>query len=242
METQNLIEEHLSLAEPPGKSAPWSLVILLVFLVIGLLFVIVNRSNETQLSPSEDFSGIDESELTLARSEVESMRNKAEQMMQRINELEQQQEAERKVADTRHEKLVRENKILEDRSSNSIAEVDRLKRQLQSAAPKDASPASPPKAESVVSNNNGTPYRVTGLRPGDTLNVRSGPGVSNPVVTALQNGAKVAVTGASIMNGPDEWLPCTIILNGVDPATGYNRSWDQKCWINSFFVEQVPDQ
>ncbi|NQX00116.1 hypothetical protein HQ447_05605 [bacterium] len=66
--------------------------------------------------------------------------------------------------------------------------------------------------------------------------------MSYTVVTALQNGVKVTVTGAAVMNGPDAWLPCIIALNGVDPATGYNRSRDQKCWINSFFIEQIENQ
>lgn len=256
---------HL-ISEPPVQSAPWYLVILLVFLVIGLLLVIVNKSNERpRITPPVFSSGIDEIELVSARGEAESMRKKASQMGQRISELEQQQEAERKDAETRVKKLLREKKILEDSSSNSIAEVERLKRQLLSTNPKDPQrpaplqdapssmllpslfePKDPPRpaplrAEPVVSNNS-TLYRVTGLIEGDTLNVRTGPGASNPIVIRLYNGVELSVVDAALTNGSDIWLPCLIDKTFTDPSTGLTKSMKLKGWVNSIFVEQVPGQ
>lgn len=241
------------ISDSTGKSAPWSLVILLVCLVIGLLFVIVNRSNEApEIAPPVSPSGMDERELTSARNEVESMRNKAAQIEQgnaelkkRIAKLEQQQENESKVAEAKVEKLQREKKALEDSYLNSIAEVDSLKRQLQNAAPQDsprtATPQTPPQEAPVVSIDTNL-YRVTGLIEGDTLNVRSGPAASNAIVIRLHNGVEFSVVGAAVANGPDLWLPCVIDNTFPDFSTGQNRSIKQRGWVNSTFAEQVPNQ
>lgn len=231
------------ISEAPRKSAPWSVVVLLVCLVIGLLIAVVNKSNETpRITPSVSSSEINERELALAQSQAETMRTRVAQMKQRIGELEQQQEAERKVAEACLEKLLREKKVLEDSSSNSIAEIDRLKRQLQSAAPKDPPRPAPPQAEPAVSNNNGTLYKVTGLIDGDTLNVRSGPGAINPIVIRLYNGVELSVLGGAVTNGPDTWLPCLIDKTFTDPSSGLVKTLKQKGWVNSYFIEQVPGQ
>jgi hypothetical protein len=176
------------------------------------------------------------------------MRNKTAQieqgngeLKQRIAELEQQQENESKVDEAEMEKLQREKKALDDSYSNSIAEVDRLKRLLQSAAPQDPPRPAPPQAEPVVPNNSNL-YRVTGLFEGDTLNVRSGPGASNPIVIRLYNRVEFSVVGAAVTNGPDEWLPCVINKTFIDPSTGLTRSLKQQGWVNSTFVEPVPPQ
>jgi hypothetical protein len=231
------------LIETSDKSAPWSLVVILICIVVGLLFTIINKPNKNLgITPSASSSGIDERELASAKSEAESMRTNVAHMEQRIGELEQQLESERKVAETRAEKLLREKQTLEVSSSSSIAEIDSLKRQLQSAAPKDPPRPAPPQAEPVVSNNNSTIYRVTGLVDGDTLNVRSGPGASNPVVIRLYNGVKLSVVGDGVTNGPDTWLPCSINKIFTEPPTGLVQTFKQEGWVNSYFIEQVPGQ
>ena len=228
-------------SDASGISAPWSLVVILACVVIGLVFVITNRSNdatanETSAAPSSE---IDEHELISAQREAKILKINTTKMEGRISELEQQLVAERLDANAKFTTLLSAKKNSENNGSDLLAEVDRLKRQLQSSALKDPPPAASRQLEPMDSNYNGTPYRVTGLRPGDTLNVRSGPGVNYSIVTALQNGAKVTGTGAAVMNGPDEWLPCIIAQDNVDPATGYHRSSLQKCWINSYFIERA---
>lgn len=43
---------------------------------------------------------------------------------------------------------------------------------------------------------------------GDTLNVRTGPGMKDPTTTRLPGGtAHVQITGASVMNERTEWVP-----------------------------------
>lgn len=54
-------------------------------------------------------------------------------------------------------------------------------------------------------------YTVVGLEVGDTLNVRSGPGVKNPIVARLPNSySGVELSGAAVTNGPTVWVPIKI--------------------------------
>lgn len=51
-------------------------------------------------------------------------------------------------------------------------------------------------------------YIITNVAEGDTLNIRSGPGMNFPVVATLANQTSgVKITGDSVMNGADDWLP-----------------------------------
>lgn len=50
-------------------------------------------------------------------------------------------------------------------------------------------------------------YYVTGVPSGDTLSVRSGPGMSYPKVSAISNNTRVFVLGGPVMNGTTPWLP-----------------------------------
>ena len=224
-------------SETSGKSAPWSVVVILVFLVVGLLFAIVNKSNEanevppniTSVAPS---SGIDERERISAQREAEALQSNTTKLAGRISELEQQLAAERIEANAKVATLLREKKTLESTGSDLLAQVDRLKRQLQDIAQKEPPPAAPPQSV-LVAQNNGTLYRVAGLAFGDFLNVRSGAGASYSIVIRLKNGVEVSVAGAAVTNGTDVWLPCLI-------DTGLTQK--QKGWVNSAFVEPVPPQ
>jgi formylglycine-generating enzyme required for sulfatase activity len=54
----------------------------------------------------------------------------------------------------------------------------------------------------------GRNYVITNIVEGDTLNVRSGPGMNFPVVAKLVNGTSgVSITGDQVLNGSDDWLP-----------------------------------
>jgi hypothetical protein len=224
------------------KAASSSLVAGLVFAVVVLLLIVIikfNHSPEHVATPIASSSEY-EAELRTARAETEASRREIAGMEGKIRDLEEQLVASPSKTEEQVAGLLEENKRLKSQNGEISVENSRLTERLQTATRlATASGSSPPVQNSPVIQEDGQSYRVTGLRPGDTLNVRSGPGVSNPVVTALQNGANVTVTGAAVMNGPDEWLPCILTLNGVDPVTGYNRSWNQKCWINSFFIEPI---
>lgn len=53
-------------------------------------------------------------------------------------------------------------------------------------------------------------WQITGIVPGDTLNVRTGPGMNFPIATKLENGTgNIHVTGDKVMNGKDDWVPVT---------------------------------
>jgi S1-C subfamily serine protease/Tfp pilus assembly protein PilF len=49
--------------------------------------------------------------------------------------------------------------------------------------------------------------RVVGVGANDSLSVRSGPGATFSIVTAVANGSEIFVTGRSEVNGATEWVP-----------------------------------
>jgi uncharacterized protein YraI len=62
----------------------------------------------------------------------------------------------------------------------------------------------------VARAEEGKTYEITGVATGDTLNIRSGPGPTFPVVAKLLNGdGGIQIRGESVMNGKDEWTPIT---------------------------------
>jgi len=55
-----------------------------------------------------------------------------------------------------------------------------------------------------------TTYTVTRISVGDTLNIRSGPGMNFSIAAKLTNGATdIQIRGEAVMNGNDEWVPIT---------------------------------
>ncbi len=231
-----------SVASNTKQAASRSLVAGLICAVVVLLLVVIiqfNRAPEQAVTPAAS-SSENEDELRKARAETKASRSGIAQMEGKIRDQEELLVASRSEAERQLANLLEENTKLKSQSVELISETSLLKLQLQIATrPITVSEPPPPVQKTPAVQQDGQAYMVAGLRPGDTLNVRTGPGVSYSIVAALHNGAKVTATGIAIMNGPDEWLPCIITLNGVDPATGYNRSWNQKCWINSFFIEPI---
>jgi hypothetical protein len=100
------------------------------------------------------------------------------------------------------------------------------------AVPKTPTPAPTvaPTATAAPSFQTNASYRVAFVEDDDTLNVRSGPGVSNPVTSELApNAVNIRVTGAGQRVGDSLWLPIT-----ADNAAG---------WVNSFYLtEMVNDE
>ena len=79
--------------------------------------------------------------------------------------------------------------------------------------------ANPPK--------NRSEYFVFGVPEGDTLTVRSGPGMDFKRITSLANGAmKVFVTGKARINGSTEWVP-------IEAIGGAG-------WVRSKYLRPVP--
>ena len=133
----------------------------------------------------------------------------------------------------KYEALRREKKASEDKTGGLLAEVDSLKRQLQDYARRVPSADKPAQAVVPSAPNVGKLYRVAGLYADDSLNLRSGPGASKPIVIQLKNGVELSVVGSAVKNGPDVWLPCVIENAGSSSLKG---------WVNSNFVEPVPAQ
>jgi hypothetical protein len=227
------------------QAASSSLVAGLICAVVVLLVVIIiqfNQASDHETPPVLSAMGND-SELAAARNETKAARSEIAQGERKIRDLEEQLMASLNTAEERVASLLEKNKRLEMLSSDLSSETARLKSQLLTTTRPTTVPESlPPVQKTPVAQQDGKIYRVAGLRTGDNLNIRSGPGTSYPTIAALQNGVRVTVIGDAVMNGPDAWLPCSMVLSGVDPTTGSNRSWNQKCWINSFFLEQIDSQ
>ena len=88
-------------------------------------------------------------------------------------------------------------------------------------------------------------FMVSGLAPGDSLNIRSGPGSNNPAAgLRLHNGSYVKVLGKAVRNDADDWLPisCGPIL-WIDPKTHTTGPEHVKGWVNAkYIVDASPPQ
>jgi hypothetical protein len=234
----------------PEEPESNSLIVGLSVTIAALLSVIVIQHNsEPERNPPAIASSSDyEVQLAKARAEADFARREGARIAERMSGLEEQLEATQNAADRKHASLLEAYKNLSSQRSDLASENFRLKSQLQAAAKPDTGLELPPpsqKAPELTPHDQNVPevqqggqaYRVVGLRPGDTLNLRSGPGTNYSVISAIPNGVKVTVTGDAVMNGPDAWLPCVFRMSMVDPDTGIKKVWAQKCWINSYFVE-----
>jgi Bacterial SH3 domain len=204
-----------------------------------LVVIVIQHKSEPELNPPAISSSSDyEIQLAKARADADAARRERARIAGKISGLEEQLESTRNAAKRKEASLLEEYNKLSRIQSELISENSKLKSQLQAAAQPTKVPELPRPAEKAPAvQQQGQSYRVAGLRPGDTLNIRSGPGTNYSIITALPNDVKVTVTGDAVMNGPDAWLPCVITLSKLDTATGIKQSWDQKCWINSYFVE-----
>ena len=224
------------------QSSSDSLVVGLVCIILVLFFVnvlqFVNTPNNNP-KPNEDLLKSNR-ELATARQEADVCRQSMAQMQDKISNLEKRPLASQtKMAEDRVASLLKDNKIIERQNTELIAETARLKTQLQNASRPAAVPIPNPVTQRPpATQQNGQTYRVAGLRPGDTLNARSGPGVNYPSIIELQNGVRVKATGEAVMNDSDAWMPCLVVTIKIDPATGYEQLVRLKCWINSFFIER----
>lgn len=100
-----------------------------------------------------------------------------------------------------------------------------------------------PRAEPVDGGPEGL-YLVDGLMPGDTLNIRSGPGSTYSIVGRLMNGVRLKVTGPGAKNGIDSWLPCIVTTGSPTPPTSGTISPSEglpilRGWVNSAFVSEI---
>jgi hypothetical protein len=235
-----------STEEPKSNSL---VVGLCVAVAVLLVVIVIQHKSEPERNPSViASSSAYEVQLAKARADADFARRERARIAERMSGLEEQLEATQNAADRKHSSLLEAYNNLSSQRSDLASENFRLKSQLQAAAKPDTGLELPPpsqKAPELTPHDQNVPevqqggqaYRVVGLRPGDTLNLRSGPGTNYSVISAIPNGVKVTVTGDAVMNGPDAWLPCVFRMSMVDPDTGIKKVWAQKCWINSYFVE-----
>lgn len=93
-------------------------------------------------------------------------------------------------------------------------EPDANQQEIRRAIPVTATPptemASTPNSLHASAQPTGTAqarYSVFGVAPGDTLNVRSGPGAQFPIIERLSNGFDgVRVVGPTVVNQTTEWI------------------------------------
>jgi len=243
--TEDVVEVERT-ASPENTAAPIKnsgsapFVLVLCSIIIGLLIFIANKNGDAPAmsAPIVQSSGVTERELISAREEVRSMREKMAELTLDLSRMKNEADAMQSAADSKIEEGVRNSRTSDDKVSALKAEVERLNQLVRSSPAVERKPVRVAEVP-MIPQAEGTLYRVSGLYPGDTLNVRSGPSVQNPVVNRLQNGVKVRVIGRSASNGPDTWLPCLITGSEIDSNTGLSIPWQQKGWINSMFVEEV---
>lgn len=152
--------------------------------------------------------------------------------------MEAQIASERESYSSKLEESARQARNSEERAASLLNDNELLKKQL-AAANETQRMQAPATAAVPARQASEYTHRVSGLRPGDTLNVRAGPSVQQQTVAQLRNGVRITVTGEAVTNGPDLWLPCVITGSTPDSTTGAARPWRQNGWVNSMFVEEI---
>ncbi|MFO1437305.1 MAG: SH3 domain-containing protein [Verrucomicrobiaceae bacterium] len=73
-------------------------------------------------------------------------------------------------------------------------------------------------------------YRVTGIDSDDVLNVRSGPGANYSIVAKFLNGKRgFRITGQSVNNGADDWVP--IEWETIENEDGKGKGWTRPMYL-----------
>lgn len=216
------------------------IVLVLIIIIVGLLLLIANKDGDktASLAPVVQASENFEKESISARQEVEVLRKKVTELTNRLRGLNAEADAKQAAVESKLTESVTQKRAADEKMSGLQAEVvrlDQLVRRASAAEEERSSAAEVP----TLPHAEETLYWISGLRPGDTLNVRGGPGVHHPVVNQLHEGVRVTATGPPVSNGPDSWLPCLILDTVTDPDTGLSHPREQSGWINSMFVEEI---
>lgn len=222
----------------PGRSGLVGVIFVLLLVNAGLLFFIAD--SEIRNLPSINSTTPNHVENDAAQkallSENQSLRTQLAGMTAQAKLMKEQVESSRDAMAKAVSDLHLANNASKNESALLRAEIAHLKNLLQNSKPPLESTPNVREAptEPQVA---GTAYRVSGLREGDTLNVRSGPGSGFPVVAQLFQGKRITVTGAPVANGDDLWMPCHISGKITDPSTGASKPTTATGWINSAFIE-----
>jgi len=231
----------------PGKGniVPWAIAGILTIIIIFLLVrppqkaVEVEEINEIEGRAQENNI---QGELDEARHLAESRQTRINKLQDMVEQLHALMKSDGAKAQSKLDEMTRRANSEGENASKYIAEIEVLKKQLElAAAPHPTMPLKAATVEPTPPLPTGRPYRINNLSPGDTLNMRGGPGSQHPVVTQLRTGARIIVTGDAVSNGPDLWLPCSVeSLSTYDPVNGIYRPVMENGWINSMFAEEIP--
>jgi hypothetical protein len=242
------VAKELDLDSPPtknthdpesGRNGLIGVIVMLLLVIVGLLVFMSDRGSpkHTTTYPTVLSHEENEARVSALQNENETMSRQLVEMTAQSKSLEEQIETLRKERGKAVSDLGLANSAADKELTRLRAEVARLENLVRNSKPPQVNTTNvrePILEPQVV----GTVYRVSGLRQGDTLNVRSGPGSGFSVVTQLHLGVRVTVTGSAVANGTDWWLPCYLSGKVADPATGESRPWTAKGWINSAFLEE----
>jgi Bacterial SH3 domain len=223
----------------PGRSGLIGVILVLLLMIVGLLIFIADSKNGNvpPINSTTPNHVENDAEQKALLSENQSLRTQMAGMTAQAKLMKEQVESSRDAMAKAVWDLHLANSASKNESALLRAEIAHLKNLLQNSRPPLEStpnvreaPAEPQVA--------GTAYRVSGLREGDTLNVRSGPGSGFQVVAQLFQGKRITVTGAAVANGDDLWLPCYTTGKVTDPSTGATKPSTATGWISAAFVEQ----
>ena len=223
-----------------GRNGLIALIIFLLAVIVVLLAFNQKESpKQTTINPVVPVAiptRIAEEENEIRR-ENEKMSSQLLEMTSQNKNLKEQVRALSNARDKAVSDLGRASEASGKEATALRAEVARLETLVRNSRPAQdtKSAVREPIPEPQVA---GAIYRVSGLREGDTLNVRSGPGSGFSVVTQLHPGVRVTVTGDGVANEADWWLPCILSGQAADPAAGVSKPWTAKGWVNSAFLEE----
>jgi hypothetical protein len=220
-----------------GRNGLIGVILVLLLVIVGLLIFMNYRESPQQITTDTVVPPLEEIEAKVNKlqGENETMSRQLVEMTAQTKQLEEQLKTVRNAKDKVVSDLGRANSAADKELTGLRAEVARLETLVRNSRPPQET--TPTVREPIPQPQiAGKVYRVSGLREGDTLNVRSGPGSEFSVVTQLHPGVRVTVSGTGAANGADWWLPCYLSGQVADPATGVSKPWTAKGWINSAFL------
>lgn len=223
-----------TVASETGIGLAWGLVLVLGLIVIVQGALLLSRANTP--TPKQDVSSQANPIPAANRAEpvdqaATSWQGKEQQLMSEIEEARAQIARERtqhqaqiKAKDSAYDELASEFDDLGDQNRSLVKQLEELKRSSAVVPQPQKEPRKEPEKTQPLYERT---FMVRGLREGDSLNVRTGPDTSYPVVDRLYNGSTIKVIGPGVSNGGDNWVPCSA------------KYRFEKGWVNSFFLHEI---
>lgn len=223
-----------AVASETGIGLAWGLVLVLGLIVIVQGSLLLSRANTP--TPKQDVSSQADPIPAAKRTEsaaqaAAAWKEREGELMRQIEDARAQVTRERtqhqvqiKAKDSAYDELASELDNLGDQNRSLVKQIEELKRSSVVVPQPQKEPRKEPERTQPLYERT---FLVRGLRDGDSLNVRTGPDTSYPIVDRLFNGSTIKVIGPAVSNGQDNWVPCSA------------KYRFEKGWVNSFFLHEI---